>query len=244
MITDFPISVSVRRWRRGPDGPAGRQLPSTACANPAGIAPGGATISRALLPGRPAGYALPTVKNCADLAVGPPDNTIPVNDHDCAIGSVPFPDLAPGGATECKRGESCTIDARIDNKGRLPFHGAAGLHGTLTPAVKILSIKTSTPGFACNVTGNGVYDCKGANLDLAPGSSMPIDIVIDIPADLKPKPSPTPRKWSGPIVRSRTRTRKMTSRRAPSPFLDRSSPRHRPAPAGRSRTGSASVRKA
>ena len=155
------------------------------CTNPAGIAPGGATIFELSFP-VPAGYALPTVKNCADLAVGPPDNTIPVNDHDCAIGSVPFPDLAPGGATECKRGESCTIDARIDNKGRLPFHGAAGLHGTLTPPVKISSIKTSTPGFTCSVTGNGVYDCKGTNLDLAPGSSMPINIVIDIPADFKP----------------------------------------------------------
>ena len=52
--------------------------------------------------------------------------------------------------------------------------------------MKISSIKTSTPGFACNVTGNGVYDCKGTNLDLAPGSSMPIEIVIDIPADFKP----------------------------------------------------------
>jgi hypothetical protein len=155
------------------------------CSNPAGIPPGGGAVFDLTFP-VPAGYALPTVKNCAELAVGPPDNTIAVNDHDCAIGSVPFPDLAPGGATECTRGESCTIDARIDNKGRLPFHGAAGLHGTLTPAVKITSIKTGTPGFACSVTGNGVYDCKGTNLDLAPGTSLPIDIVIDIPADFKP----------------------------------------------------------
>ena len=155
------------------------------CSNPAGIPPGGAAIFDLTFP-VPAGYALPTVKNCADIAVGPPDNTIAVNDHDCATGSVPFPDLAPGGATECKRGESCAIDARIDNKGRLPFHGAAGLHGTLAPPVKISSIKSGTPGFACSIAGNGVYDCKGTNLDLAPGASIAIDLVIDIPKDFKP----------------------------------------------------------
>jgi hypothetical protein len=154
------------------------------CTNPAGIPPGGATVFALSFP-VPPGYALPTVKNCADIAVGPPDNTIAVNDHDCATGSVPFPDLAPGGATECKRGESCTIDARIDNKGKLPFRGAAGLHGTLSPAVKITSVKSGAPGFSCNVSGNGVYDCKGT-LDLSPGASVPIDIVIDIPADFKP----------------------------------------------------------
>jgi len=155
------------------------------CTNPAGIAAGGGAIFDLTFP-VPAGYALPTVKNCAQIEVGPPDNTIAVNDHDCATGSVPFPDLAPFGGTTCKRGESCTLDVRIDNKGKLPFIGAAGLHGTLTPPVKISSIKSASAGFACSVTGDGVYDCKGARLDLAPGSSVAIDIVIDIPADFKP----------------------------------------------------------
>ncbi|MGE5259883.1 MAG: hypothetical protein ACM3MH_03280 [Actinomycetota bacterium] len=185
VITDIPDIglgppiVAPPGWACAPAGG------SYSCTNPLGIAPGGVALLSLSFP-VPAGYALPTVKNCAQIEAGPPDNTITVNDKDCATGSVPFPDLAPGGATECRRGESCTIDARIDNKGRLPFHGAAGLHGTLAPAVKISSIKTSTPGFACSVTGNGIYDCKGSNLELAPGTSLPIELVIDIPADFKP----------------------------------------------------------
>ncbi len=174
-----PPTVTPPGWTCAPAGG------TYTCTNPMGLGPAAFALLGLSFP-VPAGYALPTVKNCAQLEVGPPDNTIAVNDHDCATGSVPFPDLAPFGGTECKRGESCTLDVRIDNKGKLPFIGAAGLHGTLTPPVKISSIKSATPGFACNVTGNGVYDCKGARLDLAPGSSVAIDIVIDIPADFKP----------------------------------------------------------
>ena len=160
------------------------------CTNPAGIAAGGGAIFNLTFP-VPAGYALPTVKNCADLAVGPPDNTIAVNDHDCATGSVPFPDLAPFGGTTCKRGKSCTLDVRIDNKGKLPFIGAAGLHGTLTPPVKISSIKSASAGFACSVTGNGVYDCKGANSTSRRARPLRSTSSSTYPPTSNPMPSPT-----------------------------------------------------
>ncbi len=152
------------------------------CTNPIGIAAGGAAFFSLSFP-VPAGYALPTVKNCAQIEVGPPDNTIAVNDKDCATGSVPFPDLAPFGGTECRRGEACELHVRIDNKGKLPFIGSAGLHGALTPAVKITSVKSGTAGMSCSVSGNGAYDCKGAGLDIPPGGAATIDLNIDIPAN-------------------------------------------------------------
>jgi len=152
------------------------------CTNPAGLLPGLGIDFGIAIP-VPLGYTLPTVKNCARLDIEPPENAIGANDEDCAIAFVPFPDLAPFGGTSCRRGESCDLDVRIDNKGRLPFLGSAGLRGSLSPAVPISSISSATPGLTCSVTGNGTYECRGERLDIKPGSAAEFEVVIDIPSD-------------------------------------------------------------
>jgi hypothetical protein len=130
----------------------------------------------------PPDYPVTAIKNCAQLAPSAA-NTFPFNDTSCAVADIAGPDLAPFGGTTCRRGESCTLDVRVDNKGKLPFVGSAGLHGTLSPAVTIASITSATSGFTCSVTGSGAYECKGAQLDIKPGGAVRLQLSIDIPAD-------------------------------------------------------------
>ncbi|WP_269585616.1 peptidoglycan-binding protein [Roseibium sp. Sym1] len=92
-------------------------------------------------------------------------------------------DLAPWGATTCERGASCPIEVRVENRGGRLFSGAAGLRGTLDPAVAISSLQSRTPGFDCRVTGVGSYECDADSLTLKPESSVRIDMVLDIPKD-------------------------------------------------------------
>jgi len=95
----------------------------------------------------------------------------------------PGVDLAPHGDTVCRRGESCTLDVRIDNLGEEPFVGAAGLRGTLDPAVTVESLTAQTPGLICAATGPGAYECLGARLSIKPGDAARFQVVIAIPSD-------------------------------------------------------------
>jgi hypothetical protein len=151
------------------------------CSDPAGIPPGGNLLFSIGFP-VPADFPVTAFENCAELAPSLA-NVFPFNDKSCAVADIAGADLAPFGGTTCKRGESCTLDVRIDNKGKLPFLGSAGLHGILSPAVTIASITSATSGFTCNATGSGAYECQGAQLDIKPGGAVQLQLIIDIPAD-------------------------------------------------------------
>lgn len=136
----------------------------------------------------------PVVENCARMHWGvvpggmfPPSFTgddDPANDGPvCVTTPVLAADLAPWGATTCELGKSCPLDVRVENRGGRLFKGAAGLTGTLDPAVSITSVQSETPGFACSVTGNGTYECTGQDLTLKPGTSADVRLTVDIPAN-------------------------------------------------------------
>jgi hypothetical protein len=151
------------------------------CSDPAGIPPGGVLGFSIGFP-VPADFPVTAFENCGELTAGVA-NVFPFNDKSCAVADIPGADLAPFGGTTCRRGESCTLDVRVDNKGKLLFLGSAGLRGTLSPAVMIASITSETPGFACSVTGSGSYECQGARLTIKPGGAAQVRLVIDVPAD-------------------------------------------------------------
>jgi uncharacterized repeat protein (TIGR01451 family) len=140
----------------------------------------------------------PTVENCARLNWGPmpagmyqstfTSDDDPANDGPvCVTTPVLAADLAPWGATTCELGKSCPLDVRVENRGGRLFKGAAGLVGTLDPAVAITSVQSQTPGFTCSVTGNGTYECTGQDLTLKPGSSADVRLTVDIPANFPHK---------------------------------------------------------
>ncbi len=162
--------------------PAG---PAFTCSFP-GDMPPGSTLPLTVQFTIPPGYAQTSFKNCASVPPGP-ENVLPFNDQACATAYVPFPDLSPFGGTICKRGADCTLDLGIKNEGLLPFVGSAGVRGTLSPAVPIVSITPQTPGVTCSVTGQGIYECRGQNLNIPPGKSVSWQAVIHIaenfPAD-------------------------------------------------------------
>lgn len=92
-------------------------------------------------------------------------------------------DLEPVGHTECQRGSECRLETAIRNSGRKPFAGAAGLSGTLDPAVEITRIESRTDGLKCTVIGTGRYECIGPNLSVGPGEEALFDVFVSIPAD-------------------------------------------------------------
>ncbi|MHA1164670.1 MAG: peptidoglycan-binding protein, partial [Alphaproteobacteria bacterium] len=158
---------------------------SYTCTNPAPILPAAVAsfdLESPVLPG----YASPTLENCAEVAPGP-NNVFGFNDKDCATAVVPFPDLAPWSPSSCELGTDCSLDVQVDNKGLLPFVGAAGLRGTLSPAVKIKSITGQTPGLSCKVTGFGAYECVGQVLNIAPGDAAKLQFIAVIPANFPHK---------------------------------------------------------
>ncbi len=134
----------------------------------------------------PPGYPATSFENCASIPVGL-ENIVTSNDNDCSTAFVPFPDMGPGGSTECKRGEDCTLPLGMKNFGLLPFVGTAGVRGVLSPAVPIVSITPETSGVTCSITGVGTYECLGHNLTVQPGESAKWSAVIhiaeDFPAD-------------------------------------------------------------
>lgn len=130
----------------------------------------------------PVDYPWTSLKNCASVAASP-INIYAINDEACVEAYIPGPDLEPWSGTECKRGESCELDARIDNSGKRPFKGATGVKGRLSPEVQITSISSETSGLNCAVTGAGSYECKASNLSLKPGGSAKFRLTIAIPAD-------------------------------------------------------------
>ncbi|GBE43617.1 putative peptidoglycan binding domain protein [bacterium BMS3Bbin10] len=158
---------------------------SYTCSNPAALPPGATTSFDLEFPILP-GYASPTFENCAEVAPGP-GNVLNFNDRDCATAVVPFPDLAPWSPSECVLGTDCSLDVKVENKGKLPFVGAAGLRGTLSPAVQIKSITGQTPGLSCKVTGFGKYECIGQVLNIAPGDAAKLKFIAVIPANFPHK---------------------------------------------------------
>lgn len=160
-----------------------------------GVLPPGATHDVTVHTRLPDPVAGATVENCASLDWSAPPPAWIIGSHftgddnaandgpACATVPVLAADLAPWGATTCELGSSCPIEVQVDNRGGRQFQGAAGLRGTLDPAVTISSIESRTPGFACQVTGSGQYECEGADFSLKPGTSARIRMVLEIPAD-------------------------------------------------------------
>ncbi len=108
----------------------------------------------------------PTVKNCVTLDWSDPfpffgapvftGDDKPANDGPfCITTPVLAADLAPFGGTVCELGQPCTLNVTIDNRGGRVFKGAAGLRGTLLPAVHIASATSMTPGLDCTVDRRG-----------------------------------------------------------------------------------------
>jgi len=128
----------------------------------------------------PNDYPWTTFKNCAKIDPSA-NNVVGFNDEGCDTAFIPGPDLAPFGGTECQRGVPCKLDVTVDNKGKRPFRGAAGLKGILSPPVQITSISSQTAGFACSVTGNGAYRCDGGKLEIAPGAAAKLQLTILVP---------------------------------------------------------------
>ncbi|MBN9669766.1 peptidoglycan-binding protein [Roseibium aggregatum] len=139
-----------------------------------------------------------TVENCAVMNWGavpapmfPPTFTgddDPTTDGPvCVTTPVLAADLAPWGATTCQLGSDCPIEVRIENRGGRLFKGAAGLVGTLDPAVTIASIDSRTKGLTCSVTGTGTYACQSDDLTLKPDAVAEIAMVLEIPKDFPHK---------------------------------------------------------
>jgi uncharacterized repeat protein (TIGR01451 family) len=165
-----------------PQGPGSDQNQTCTVHDP--IPPGGSSFIRFEFDVPPA-YPWTTLKNCASIPPDPAGNTEAFNDEECATVYIPGPDLAPFGGTECTLGVPCPLDVTIDNKGLRPFKGAAGLKGTLSPAVQITSINSQTAGLSCSVTGNGTYKCDAPSLELAPGASAKLNLTILVPKSFK-----------------------------------------------------------
>ena len=157
---------------------------SYTCTNPAGIPAGGWASFGIEFP-IPAGFAANQFNNCAKLPPGP-GNDFPFNDENCALAVVPnvLPaDLAPHSDTTCKKGTSCQLPARIDNKGEQTFTGSAGVRGTLSPALQITKITSQTPGLDCKTTGNAAYECSGKNLSIKSGDAVKYELTASVPAN-------------------------------------------------------------
>ena len=191
----------------------------------ASFAPGTMTCATAAFPLSPGwtqtfnlGVRLPdpvigdTVTNCATLdwtnpfGEGPSytgDDNAATDGPACVTTDVLAADLAPFGATVCDKGAPCTLNVSIDNLGGRTFKGAAGLRGTLNPAVPIGSVKSLTSGLACNVTGEGTYECLASQLTLAPGESASLQVVINIPADFTERRIVHRKEMVWPDVRSK-----------------------------------------
>jgi len=129
-----------------------------------------------------------TVENCSAIDWTAPD--IPTGDDNaandgpaCHTTDILAADLAPFGGTVCKRGESCRLDVRLENRGGRRFHGKAGLRGSFSPTVKIESIKGLSSGLSCQITGSSAYQCLHNNLDLKPGAAAKLQLSIAIPMD-------------------------------------------------------------
>ena len=120
------------------------------------------------------------------------DDRIAGNNEGCDTFEVVEPpaaraaDLAVMSQTECVRGESCAVEAWIENVGDDTFEGIAGMRGALDPALQITSLKSQLGGFLCATTGAATYECLGARLTLAPGERAGVDLLLDVPANFGP----------------------------------------------------------
>ncbi len=177
-----PATALTPGWACAPAGG------SYSCTNPAGL-PAGTTallsVSFPILPG----FGEQKFENCAEVPPGP-GNDFEFNDKDCAVADVPNvaaagigPDLAPHSDTTCKKGESCKLPARIDNKGNSDFTGSAGVRGTLSPALQITRVTSQTPGFSCKTTGNATYECSGNRLSIKSGDAVKYELTVSVPAN-------------------------------------------------------------
>ena len=136
----------------------------------------------------------PTVENCVLMNWGAlpgglirssfsGDDNVANDGPVCTTTPVLAADLAPWGATTCALGKSCPIEVRVENRGGRLFSGAAGLRGTLEPAVAISSIESLTPGFNCSIEGAGIYQCESSQLRIEANSAVEVSMVLDIPQD-------------------------------------------------------------
>lgn len=129
----------------------------------------------------------------------------PANDGpSCVTTPVLAADLAPYGGTVCKRGEPCTLDVEIANRGGKLFRGSAGIRGTFLPGVPVGSAEAEAPGLACTTSADG-YECLAREIEIPAGGAARLKVVINIPADF-PESRITHRKemiWPDAAVKDR-----------------------------------------
>lgn len=128
----------------------------------------------------PAGLRQSNLENCAALATGPRN---PTRDEDCATAHLAYADLTVTSNTVCERGQSCPVPVRVRNVGGRPFEGSFTIEGSLSPDVPIASV--SSPGLGCQPEGNG-YRCEAGGITVPARDGIPIDLVLEIPADFGP----------------------------------------------------------
>jgi hypothetical protein len=84
----------------------------------------------------------------------------------------------------CRLGAPCNIGIRIRNTSRETFVGELGIDGRIEPAVRLRQISALGPGWSCQSTGDGTYQCRHNPITLAPGAQQSFRISAAIPPNL------------------------------------------------------------
>jgi hypothetical protein len=139
------------------------------------------------LPGDPPA----TVRNCASFnweGIGYRGDGNVANDRACAEANVTTLisnlSLRTQALGTCRLGAPCNIGMRIRNTGRETFVGELGIDGRIEPALRVRQISALGPGWSCQVTGAGAYQCRHNPITLAPGAQQSFRISAVVPADL------------------------------------------------------------
>jgi len=140
-----------------------------------------------LLPGDPPA----TVENCAALnweGIGYRGDENPGNDRACAEANVTFftsnLSLRTQALGTCRLGAPCNIAVRINNTGSETFVGQLGIDGRLEPALQLRRVRAMGPGWSCQSTGGGTYQCRHNPITLTPGAQQSFRISAAVPSSL------------------------------------------------------------
>ena len=81
-------------------------------------------------------------------------------------------------------GAPCNIGVAIRNLGNVAFVGELGIDGQIAPAMRLRQVLATGPGWGCEITGQGAYQCRHNPLTLAPGAMQSFRISAVLPARL------------------------------------------------------------
>ena len=109
---------------------------------------------------------------CATAPIGPE-----IHNANLAISTQPI--------GRCRLGAACNVAVAIRNLGDSPFVGELGIDGEFSPVVQLRRVLATGPGWGCEVTGQGAYQCRHNPLTLAPGAKQSFRISAALPAALQ-----------------------------------------------------------